>query len=203
MRALIISAGEFSKVKLKHKYDLIIACDKGYTYAKKLKINHDIVMGDFDSSKIPKNGSFSIIKFDTMKDDTDTALAVSYALRNGYKNIDIICALGKRIDHALANIYLLKYIYENGGNGAILSSDTYITAVGEGLTKIANDKKYNTLSLFSLSKKTKIKYIKGTKYDCKNIVVKEGMTLGVSNEFTDKEALINVEKGILLIVACK
>ncbi len=197
-KCLIISGGKFDKIKLQDSYNLIIACDKGYVHASKLKISPDIIVGDFDSSKMPRTNT-NIIAVDSVKDDTDTALAVKYALRNGYKVIDIICALGGRIDHSLANISLMKYIVEHKSVARILSNDATLIAVGEGKIKIKKDKsKY--FSIFSLSDKSKINYIKGTKYDVKNIVLKNGFPLGVSNEIKNKIAEICVDKGIILIV---
>ena len=201
MKCLIISGGQFSKAKINKRYDLVIACDKGYLYSKKLKIKTDIVIGDFDSSKMPKD-RISIITEKCEKNDTDTGLAVKYALRNGYKDIDIICALGKRLDHAIANISLLKYIAENGANGKILSDDTELFALNGGLAKIKRKAGYH-LSIFSLSDKSHIVYIKGTKYDVKDIILKNSFSLGVSNEFKEKQALVKVDKGILLISIIK
>lgn len=216
-KCLIISGGKFEKIKLKEKYDFIIACDKGYLYANKLKIKPDIIIGDFDSAKMPKANA-NIIAVDTVKDDTDTGLAVKYALRNGYKNIDIICALGGRFDHSLANVSLMKYIVEHSGTARILSSDAMLMAVGSGKIKIENEKsnavqivcsnenhktcrsKKKYLSVFSLSDKSKIEYIKGTKYDTKNIVLRNGFPLGVSNEIRNKFAEISVIKGIILVI---
>ena len=87
-KCLIVSGGKFEKIKLHDKYDLIIACDRGYIHASKLKISPDIIVGDFDSSKMPRDNA-NIIAVNSIKDDTDTGLAVKYALRNGYKYIDI------------------------------------------------------------------------------------------------------------------
>ena len=216
-KCLIISGGKFEKINLNDKYDLIIACDKGYMHANKLKIKPDIIIGDFDSSKMP-NMNVNIIAVDAIKDDTDTGLAVKYALRNGYKDIDIICALGGRIDHSLANISFMKYIVEHNGIAKILSNDATIIAVGSGKTRIKNErsnvnhivksgKNYETcrnkkkyLSILSLSDKSKIDYIKGTKYDVKNIVLKNGFPIGVSNEIKNKFAEISVANGIILII---
>ena len=84
----------------------------------------------------------------------------------------------------------------------ILSSDATLMAVSEGKIKIKKDKsKY--LSIFSLSDKSKINYIKGTKYDVKNIVLKNGFPLGVSNEIKNKIAEICVASGMVLIIQIK
>ena len=85
-KCLIVSGGIFEKIKLQEKYNLVLACDKGYLYANKLKIKPDIIIGDFDSSKMPQDNA-NIIAVDSVKDDTDTGLAVKYALRNGYKYV--------------------------------------------------------------------------------------------------------------------
>ena len=205
MKCLIISGGEYSPVKLKEKYDLIIACDKGYLYAKKMKIKPDIIIGDFDSSPVPKfkKEKINIIKVSSVKDDTDTSLAIKYALRNNYKNIDIICALGNRLDHTLANIQMLKYILEAGGVCRILSKELEIRTLKIGLNKInkkSKKTKNNIFSIFSLSDKSKIKYIKGSKYDIKDIILKNNFPQGVSNEFINDEVSIYVESGILILV---
>ena len=198
---LIISGGEFSKVKLSNKYDLIIACDKGYTYAKKLNLKPDIVVGDFDSSKMPKD-FVSVIAVSPEKDDTDTGLAIKYALRNGFKEIDIICALGKRIDHTLANISLLKFIAEKKAKAKILFSNGELFIANKGALNI-KQRKDCYLSIFSLTDKSRIAYIKGAKYNVKNIVLKNSFPLGISNEFKNKIVSVKIETGVLLICIIK
>lgn len=200
-KCLIISGGDFEKIELNDKYDFFIACDKGYVYAKKLNIKPNIIVGDFDSAKKPKNVE-NVIKVSKIKDDTDTSLAVKYALKNGYKDIDIICALGGRIDHTLANISLMKYVVEHKGVVKIISNSATLMVFTKGKIRINKDNnKY--LSIFSLSGKSKIDYIKGTKYDIKNLILKSSFPLGVSNEFKNKLAEIKISKGVVLIVLIK
>ena len=201
MKCLIVSGGQFSKAKIDRHYDLVIACDKGYMYAKKLGIKVDIVVGDFDSMKRPKD-NVVIIEAEKEKDDTDTGLAVKYAIRSGYKNIDIICALGKRLDHTLANISLLKYIAENGAKGKIISGREELFTIGQGVTKIKK-KPRHYLSIFSLSDRSLVEYIKGTKYNVQNITLRNSFSLGISNKFEEEFTRIKVKKGILLVSIIK
>lgn len=197
-KCLIISGGQCEKIKIKDKYDLIIACDKGYLNARKLKIKPDVIVGDFDSAKKP-NHFDNVLSVSPIKDDTDTGLAIKYALKNGYRDIDIVCALGGRIDHMFANISFMKYIVEHSGAAKILSNDAMLIVHGKGKVKIQKENsKY--LSIFSLSDKSKIDYIKGTKYDVKNIVLRNGFPLGVSNEIKNRFAEISVASGMVLII---
>ena len=46
---LIISGGEFNALPSDLQFDYVIACDHGFDHAKKLGINPDILIGDFDS----------------------------------------------------------------------------------------------------------------------------------------------------------
>lgn len=198
MKCLIISGGNFENVKLKDKYNLIIACDKGYLYANKLNITPNIIIGDFDSAKKP-NVDIKIIEVSSVKDDTDTGLAVKYALKNGYRDIDIICALGKRIDHTLANISLMKYIVEHNGKARILSKAAILFTSGVGLIKIKkNNCKF--FSVFSLTDKSKIDYIKGSKFDVENLILKNSFPLGVSNEFNKQNISIKISSGVVLVI---
>ena len=49
----------------------------------------------------------------------------------------------------------------------------------------------------------KIDYIKGTKYDITNLILKSSFPLGVSNEFKNKLAEIKIGKGVILIILIK
>ncbi len=54
------------------------------------------------------------------KDETDGVLAVDYALKHGYTNIEILGSTGGRLDHQLGNIMLLKRILDAGCTGKLL-----------------------------------------------------------------------------------
>ena len=86
----------------------VICADGGYILAKKMGIEPDVIIGDFDTykSRLPEN--CEIIRHPEEKDDTDTMLAVKLALNRGFKHIVICGAIGGRLDHTMANIQSLR-----------------------------------------------------------------------------------------------
>ena len=100
----IISGGEYSPMDDIKAAEYIIACDRGYSYAKRSGIVPDLLLGDFDSytGKLPEGAA--VERLPREKDDTDTMHAVRRALELGFTRISLYCALGGRLDHTLANL---------------------------------------------------------------------------------------------------
>ena len=97
----------------------IICADSGYDKALSSGISPDLVIGDFDSIEAVPSG-VKIIKAPTHKDDTDTMLAIKTAISEGYTDITLISAFSGRMDHSLANLSALCYMYEEGINSRII-----------------------------------------------------------------------------------
>ncbi|MBR4172936.1 MAG: thiamine diphosphokinase, partial [Clostridia bacterium] len=110
----IIAGGEFSPFCEIERADFIIACDKGYGYAKEQGIIPHLVIGDFDSYKgdIPKDIPTTLLPCE--KDETDTMAAFSYAVKNGFDTVFLYCALGGRLDHLLGNLQAAEYAAKSG-----------------------------------------------------------------------------------------
>ena len=119
--ALIVSGGDFSSPDLDLKYDILIACDKGYGYAKNMRLTPDVVIGDFDSFTGVIDPDIKVLRYPIEKDDTDTMLAVKYALNEGCDRIVICSALGGRMDHTIANIQSMAYAASHGALCEIMS----------------------------------------------------------------------------------
>lgn len=86
-----------------------IAVDKGLSHLYKQGITPLMAIGDFDSlDDLQLLEDLQIEKFPVRKDDTDTALALQYAIAHGYDEIDIYGVIGGRIDHFMAALILLK-----------------------------------------------------------------------------------------------
>jgi len=92
--------------------DLVIAADGGARIALRLGLQPQVVIGDLDSlpsslrSRLQRAGC-QFLEHSARKDETDTELAIRYALQAGAEEIVLLGALGGRLDHTLANVLLL------------------------------------------------------------------------------------------------
>ena len=119
MNAIIVTGGDIDISLLENyiaenKEDVIISVDAAITKLEKINVIPNIMVGDFDTLsdeerlKKYENLSVEIVKHDPIKDFSDSELAVDRAVKDGIKNIAVFGALGKRFDHAFANILILQ-----------------------------------------------------------------------------------------------
>lgn len=180
------------------KEDLIIAADGGYNTLKRMGINPDIVLGDFDSiDKIPDNSE--TIKYPVDKNDTDTFLAYKEGYARGYRNFLIFGAMGGRFDHTIANIQTIANIAKYGGRGFLIGDGCILTAISDSKITFPADCRGN-VGVFAVGETAQGVTIEGLKYTVSDIELSPYVPLGVSNEFTDKEAMVCVKNGTLLLV---
>jgi len=194
----------------KNSGDIFIAADSGIETAVKLNIKVNILMGDFDSIACGEDfekynyniEDIKMIKYPAIKDDTDSMLAVKYALESGYKNITIIGGLDGRIDHTLANLYLLKYIKIHGGVGCITNGYNKITYLADSTVKICKEYKY--VSVMPVSRELIGVTLKGFKYNLENAAVKFEEPYTVCNEIPENSEYgeIYIAYGEALICEC-
>lgn len=105
---------------------------------------------------------------------------------------------GGRLDHTLANIQLLASLAEKGCEGVIFGEGYGITALKNGKITLSG-KKGEYVSVFSLTDISEGVDLKGLKYELSDYTLRNTFPLGVSNEFTDKTAIISVRKGTLAV----
>ena len=97
----IISGGQSDDLAGIRDADFIIACDRGYAYAKEAGIRPDLLVGDFDSYRGALDKSVPVLDLPVEKDDTDTMAAVRWAVSEGFSELRLYCALGGRLDHLM------------------------------------------------------------------------------------------------------
>ncbi|MBE5760647.1 MAG: thiamine diphosphokinase [Clostridiales bacterium] len=198
-KCLIISGGDFSPVLYAQDSDMIIACDKGYEYAKRCGITPTLVVGDFDSYEGELESGLNIERFPSKKDDTDTMIAVRRAVEAGCDEIFIECALGGRFDHLFANLQAASFAAKSGTKVYIGDENTKMIVFSGREAEIRRDENFS-VSVFSLSDKSEGVYIKGLEYEVENAVLENTFPIGTSNEWRDEKAYISVKNGVLAVV---
>ena len=208
-KALLISGGrQVSKELIENYIDrFIIVADGGARLLKKYDFQANLLLGDLDSigdeslSYVEKNG-IEIKKFPAKKDFTDTELALSYLVDEGYKDIIILGALGTRLDHELANLLNLKKLYKNGIRAKIEDDYNEVIYVEEGSYDFEKtNKKY--FSLISASDKLNFS-TKGLYYEVENLVIdNDNPSRAVSNEMIFNKATIKINYGSAFIIMSK
>ncbi len=193
MKIGIVGAGDFSG-SLDPSMDYI-AVDGGLEILENLGIVPIVVIGDFDSLEDKSLLSrYQRITLPKVKDDTDSAKAVDYALENGYNEINLFGVTGGRLDHFFAVVCLLKkyrfnqiYIFDNQNKIYLLTS---------GKHRIYKDG-YQFLSFFAVDECTIS--IQGCAYTLDNYLLKQDDPLCVSNEILDDYADIEIDHDVIVI----
>ena len=204
MKALIFSGGTFYGLPedvSPRDFDLILAADKGYLYARKLNIVPHVFVGDLDS--LPENENIlaeETLILPPVKDMTDTQEAIDIAVSRGADEITIVAALGGRIDHALANLHLLKYGLDRGVKIALVDKDSFVTLINAP-EKFSRREGF-CLSLLPMTRCEHV-FLSGVYYPLQDAVMDVGLPYGVSNEFTEEFAEINPGTGELFVMICK
>ena len=187
----------------------IIAGDKGLEALYQLKIIPNHVVGDFDSVSpeilefYKKQSQIIFHTFHAEKDNTDTDIALQLAIQLKSSKITMLGALGKRMDHALANIHILKDALEANIPCQILDEHNRIYLINTEKT-LEKEKVYGKyISLIPLTSTVKGLTLTGFKYPLNHYTLPIGTSLGISNEMIEDRAHVKMEKGILIVVESK
>ena len=193
---------DLCKNKITIEPGLYIAADSGIETAEKLNITPNVIIGDFDSACAERlKGHKNIITYSAQKDDTDSMLAVKYALERGCKNITIVGGTGGRIDHTLANLSMLKYIKTRGGTGTLTDGFNRVSYISGGETvRVYKDYKY--ISILPVSAELSGVTLQGFLYNLDNACVNFAMPYTVSNQVAGEYGEIVITQGEAYICEC-
>lgn len=177
--------------------NLVIAADGGARFLATMKITPDAIAGDMDSidsDTVRYFNNVEMIPYPVDKDQTDTELAVAIAVERGCRTIDLVGALGGRVDHQLGNISLLL---KHPGRLFIRDGNMRLCAIAPGR------KHYLPLaigSLFSLIPFPRAcgVTVHGARFPLDNEDLSAG-TRGVSNRVCSADGWIRLENGCLLL----
>lgn len=200
-RCVIVGAGEFQEKTWEYeKGDYLIAADGGYEYLRRMGMTPDLLIGDMDSIEQEcANPNVKMKRLPTEKDDTDMLAAIKEGLALGCTEFILFGALGgERIDHSIANIQCLLYLYNHGAKGILYGAHDRIEL-------LCNDRIYypatmkGILSVFAFGGDAKGVTEQGVKYEIQDVTIKMEFPIGTSNEFIGQESMIEVKDGMLLL----
>jgi thiamine pyrophosphokinase len=206
-RAIIFYNGDLSDIHRAKEYikksDFIICADGGARFVQKLNIVPQVIIGDFDSLPESSQRQFEKqpiewVRFPTEKNETDSELALNYAIENGFKTIIVFGLFGSRMDHLLTNIFALSYLELKGikvsfveGNQEMQITQDIVQLKGE-----IGD----LISLIPLKGDVKSVTTKNLQYKLKSENLYFGYSRGISNVMTAKTATVSINEGLLLVI---
>lgn len=201
--------------KIKNKDIYVVVADGGLKFLLKNGMLPDFFVGDLDSveledtptekTQLDKTKSERTMKdipkeiVPVEKDDTDMALAVAKAYEKGYRNILLYGGCGgARISHTLANIQMMSFYAKKGCSLQMLGDGVRLEIL-HNASKTLSAAMKGSISVICLSDIAEGVTIQGLKYEYTGALTSD-RTLGVSNSFVGKDAMVSVENGTLLLV---
>lgn len=207
-RVIIVTNGKLEEdlVGEIKKNDYVIGVDWAAYWLIKNNIIPDLAIGDFDSTTkeemvVIKNNCKNIKIFETKKDFTDTELAVEEAIKLKPKEVIIYGATGTRIDHTLANIFLLEKFLKKSIFASIRDKNNEIYLVDNKLI-LKKAKDFPFVSVIPITDSV-IVSLKGFEYELDHKVINRGEAIGVSNKMVGESGEIMVQKGKVVVVRSK
>lgn len=182
----------------------VIAADGGVRHAVALGMSVCALIGDLDSTTPElveqlKAAGTAIIRHSPEKDETDLELCLSWAVKNGYRELQILAALGGRVDQQLGNIMILAAPEFRDCDVMIVSSDEVLRVHHPGKHHFhgsANER----LSLIPLTAEVRDIHTSGLRYPLSGETLLMSRGRGISNEFCTPLVEVRFQEGILLSI---
>jgi thiamine pyrophosphokinase len=182
---------------------LTIAVDGGWAQARQRGIPVDLVVGDLDSLGSGEReallaSSVRVHSHPHDKDQTDLELAIDHALSQSPDRIVVFGAAGGRLDHAVANVFLLEK-GEAAGVRIELASDDETAWLATASHEVPCARVGDRVSLLPITASAEVETI-GLRYPLNRERLNRASSRGVSNEVSDLPARIHVTSGKVLVV---
>ena len=210
IKAAIVVNGEindydFAK-KVLEQCVYIVACDGGLKHCHNMGITPNYIVGDFDSVTEDMLNEYKEIpkaQFPEDKDFTDMELALEHICDEveGVNQLVILGALGKRLDHQMANIFLLHMTIRAGLYAELIDESAKVLMIDKSCELHKQDG--DLVSLLPISPIVLDVVTKGLKYPLTNEDMLAGFARGMSNQIIDEIASVSFKEGKLLVIQTK
>lgn len=187
-------------------FDTVIAVDGGLEAMERLKLEPDVVVGDFDTVRPEVLEQYRAKKgiaweqHKPEKDETDTELALNTAMELGCSDLVVLGATGGRMDHAIGNIHLLYACLLKGVHACMVDEKNRISILN-GKTVFHADHVWGKyISFLPLTENVRKITLEGFKYPLFEKDITIGTSLCISNELASETGVITFSDGILICV---
>jgi thiamine pyrophosphokinase len=208
-KIFIVAAGElgdaefFREMVAKVSPAAIICADGGDRHLAAAGVMPDVVVGDMDSIhdetlRHYEASGCRVVRYPRRKDETDTELALGEAFALDPAEVWIWGAMGRRLDHTLANLSLLARGLKRGI--AVKLVDSWCEAFMVEKKAVLDGQKGQTVSLFSVLQKVSGVTLRGFDYPLTNADMEPGRPCGVSNRLSADRGTIEIGSGLLLVI---
>lgn len=186
--------------------EIIVGVDRGLGFLYDHKIKPDYIVGDFDSVQeeivqyYRENTDVPIRAYNPVKDASDTEIAMRLCLGLRRRKIILLGGTGNRMDHAWANVQILKIAADAGVEAVIMDPWNKIRLIS-GNTILKKEEAYGKyFSLFPLGQTVVDFSISGAKYPLSHHTLTPWDSLCVSNEFAEDEVDITFPIGDVILM---
>lgn len=206
MKGLIISSGKINDYdllkELIYENDYIVCADGGLDHIMQIDKIPNIVLGDLDSIsdlgiEYISDKNIEIEKFPSIKDNTDTELAIMHLVHKGIDDITLIGGTGTRLDHTLANIFLLRRFNKDGVVFRVVDENNVINYLTDSISIEGRENRF--ISIVPLNKEGIVISLIGFKYPLEDKYIEFSSTLGISNEIIDHKGMVIIHQGEALV----
>ena len=183
---------------------MIIGVDGGALFLLNEGIVPDVAIGDFDSIQSGELEQLEkvcpyLVKLSCEKDETDTEVAIQYAISLGVTKIFVYGAIGGRLDHTMANIRLLLQFIDSTVKIYIVDENSILQLLSRGEHQFSN-LPYQYVSFFAIEQTVTQITLKGLKYPLKDYQLTQKDIRCISNEVLDETFSVSFESGYLLMI---
>jgi thiamine pyrophosphokinase len=190
----------------------VLAADGGLARAHALGLEPALLVGDMDSLApgllaAAEAAGTPVLRASPDKDESDTELAVLEAIRRRARCVTVLGALGgPRVDHELANVWLLAHPGLAGVEVVLLDARSRVTLVsapgpdGAPVCRLLPGPPGAVVSLLPLGGDVTGITTVGLRYPLRDEPLVTGPARGLSNVRVAADASVTVRRGRLLIV---
>jgi len=207
LRILVMTNGEYGDPgwygPQRESFDRVICVDGGTTWAMRLGMVPDRVVGDLDSISpealdyaAGHGAEFTVVPRE--KDNTDTQLALELAERDGATGVVIWGGTGSRLDHSLSNLFSASSLVLKGIAVQFASPREDIYLIDRSLVLPA--RVGETVSLIALGDEALGVTLSGFKYPLFDARINGRWQHAVSNVVVAENPAVRVASGVLAVI---